>query len=121
MNILEKYQLSFYEYSFLNSKKKGCRSEQNVIHHTLGIFISQIQDIDYIDATLTAVNNVLSSAWPEADACANDMIMAFIDPTTTKFCDVMGTPPDINNPDYVMPTTDFKEILIEWKAFLKKS
>lgn len=118
MNILEKYEMSFYEYSFLNSKKKGCESKQVRIHHTLGIYISQLQDISEVDDELEAINKVLSSIWPSASGCPNDMIISLTGLTVTKFSNVMGSPPDFINPDYSMPTVDFRDILIEWKAFL---
>lgn len=120
MNILEKYELSFYEYSFLNSKKKGCESKQVRIHHTLGIYISQLQDTAEVDDELEAINKVLNNSWPSASGCPNDMIMSLTEPMATKFSDVMGNPPDFNNPDYSMPTVDFRDILIEWRVFLGK-
>jgi hypothetical protein len=117
-NILNKYEVTFTTFTAYNKKLKGCVSSHLNIQMTLGIFIKQLQDANYVGDLIDEINKVLNGD-PILDEAPNDRVIAYIEQTTTRFCELLDEAPDYDNPDYTMPTIDLRDILIEWKAFLE--
>lgn len=118
--ILSTYNLNFIIYTIFGKKRKGCKAEQGNIQASLGLFLGELQNEAELNELIIEVNKIINGEEQLLDEAPNDSVIAFIEQTNTKFCELIGEPVDYNKPVFTMPTIDFRDILIEWNSFLLK-
>lgn len=114
--ILKNYELSFVDIVIYGEKWKHCSVRNDKIQKTLGCFLSSWQKLKRIDRLLEEIDMLLQGNISDiATGCDAVLIDAYKE--QTEFYDVFSKP-DFNTADLVIPTTDFKLILMAWKGFL---
>lgn len=85
---------------------------------TLANFVYEINWSSEAERIITSLNAVLSNQIQSEDfqthyllAEATKVNMVFVD---------IDNPQGFNNPDLIIPTIDFRDIMVEWKNFLKQ-
>jgi hypothetical protein len=115
--VLKRYSLLFSVKDEMKAKTGQCDTT-NPAYTTLANFVYEINwssEAERIIMSLNAVlrNQILSEEFQ------THYLLAEATHANTVFVDI-DNPQGFNNPDLIIPTIDFRDIMVEWKNFLKQ-
>jgi len=120
--LLKKYKLRFY----ISDNMPKC--DGGTIGLKFGFYIEwmdfKVIKKSEVEETISMLEDIISGQLSEREFDIVDIaIAALAQQHTTYFAwdyDAYTSPLSSSNHDYSMPTQDFKDIIVEWKAFVEK-
>ena len=122
--VLNLYNVSFNniiidDNNGLNAYTKKLASSSNYL---LGSFLTSWNSVEEIDEELLPTIEIILNGTQQNDYTDSAIVWVDIYPNITKFYKSgAGVTIDLNFPDYEIPTSDFKEIVLSWREFLSSS
>jgi hypothetical protein len=110
--ILKKYDVAFFKKSILGRNVLGVTS----ISLMLSQYISDCDNVVDTDILLEAIDGVIKEETDRIINSSNSLATIDINIDVAKFYDDPGF--DNNTQFFSLPTSDFKEIVLAWRAFL---
>lgn len=120
--ILRKYDLHFIKKEFINPVTNVrhlnniCESFENDL---LAEFLFDYQKVSEIhELILSEIDEVLNGLVKEGQTGTQGGLRVFIGSDITRF---LIFPGKYNDPEFTMPTIDFKEVVIRWMHFIDEN
>lgn len=114
--MLNNYQVRFSIKKFFNQDFKS----MDTINDMLTMYITDYNNLPKVDQLIYSINGVLNGDYPLGGGQTQSLYLANITTAVTKIYQDMGEWEENNNiePDYILPTSDFKEIVEAWRDYL---
>lgn len=120
-NILEKYQIHFKTKVSNGLRFSICESDlKPLLRDFLMEYVGGAFDDVLQEFVINELDKVLKGLIPVAKTITDARVIVYMDSTTTKFVNLDGNG-SWANPDEQIPTSDFKEIALEWIQFTLKN
>jgi hypothetical protein len=121
--VLDKYGIRFYGGNFKSrisgaSESLPLLSTTDELNYILIMFFEDYFKVDDIQTyILDIVNDVMNNSIIEGETGSQSGIAVYIKSDVTKFV-YFGGRGTYLNPNLTMPTADFNQLAVEWKAFI---
>ncbi|WP_038331466.1 hypothetical protein [Empedobacter falsenii] len=116
MDTLKDYQVKFIIKTFFNENFKSIES----VNIWLSAYISDFNTLEKVNQLLNDINSVLNDSYMIGGGQTQSMYYAEIKSDKTKIYESIEAWEQNNNiqPDFMLPTTDFKVLVEAWRDFL---
>lgn len=116
--ILTTYDLEFSIKHQTNYETGQCDTTNNN-YTTLANFAYEVNWSSEAERVVVALNNVLNQQTKNEEFQTHYLIVE-AQQINTMFVDI-DNPQGFNKPDLIIPTVDFRDIIMEWRNFLQKN